>query len=142
MKETVYEILGLTVVIDKIEYEYNPSKFSWETPHGFHYFISIYNNSGRTITLLARKWIIREAQGKITVVEGDKIVGFTPTLKHGQRFSYNSCHVVKHNARAYGTFHGIDEMGKRIFTRIPTFGLIVPQSEEDIESSNDEIKFN
>ncbi|AOS46007.1 CO2+/MG2+ efflux protein ApaG [Lacunisphaera limnophila] len=80
------------------------------------------------MTLLGRKWIIEHADGTRLVVEGDKIVGETPTLAPGEHFSYNSYHVGSGDARAHGSFHGLDEHGARIFVRIPPFDLNVPRN--------------
>ncbi len=91
------------------------------------YFLTISNESDRTVTLLGRKWVIEHADGTRLVVEGDKIVGETPTLAPGEHFSYNSYHVGAGNARAHGSFHGLDDDGQRIFVRIPAFDLVVPE---------------
>jgi len=32
------------------------------------------------------------------------------------------------NARAHGSFHGLDENGQRIFVRIPLFTLRIPEA--------------
>ncbi len=79
-----------------------------------------------TVTLLGRKWVIEHADGTRRVVEGDKIVGETPTLAPGGHFSYNSYHVSGQPGRAHGSFHGLDDQGRRIFVRIPAFDMVIP----------------
>ena len=99
-----------------------------ETSHAFIYFLSIHNMSDRSITLLGRKWVIQNADGTTTVVEGDKIVGETPTLAPGETFSYNSYHVTRQEASATGSFHGVDEFEQKIHVRIPEFRLKIPET--------------
>ena len=97
-----------------------------EKPHPFVYFISIYNNSNTPVTILARKWVVREDNGETTVVEGSGVVGQTPTIQPNQHFSYNSYHVVANSAAVSGAFFGETATGERIFARIPEFRLATP----------------
>ncbi len=126
-KPSNYELPGLVVSINCIQYQYDPKNFSNETPHAFRYYITIFNKSDRTITLLKRKWIIHQEDGQVHIVEGDKIVGFTPKLNPEEYFFYNSYHVTPCNAEAFGTYQGIDETGQSIFCKIPHFAMIVPK---------------
>ena len=120
------ELPGLSVRLDNLVYGHDGLQLPPDKPHAFIYFLTISNESDLTVTLLGRKWVIENADGTRLVVEGDKIVGETPTLAPGEHFSYNSYHVGASNARAYGSFHGLDEAGHRIFVRIPAFDLVVP----------------
>ena len=97
-----------------------------EKPHPFVYFISIHNDSPVPVTILGRKWVVREDDGEVTVVEGDGVVGQTPVIEPGGHFSYNSYHVVASDAQVDGAFFGI-AAGDRIFTRIPSFRLTVDE---------------
>ena len=97
-----------------------------DKPHAFVYFITISNASDRTVTLLGRKWVIEHTDGSRLVVEGDKIVGETPRLAPGESFSYNSYHVTGVDARALGSFHGLDEYGRRIHVVLPVFEMQIP----------------
>jgi ApaG protein len=121
------ELPGLTVVLDKLVYRSASSPHE-TTPHAFIYYITIHNHSERTITLLGRKWVLENESGDSLVIEGDKIVGETPRLAPGESFSYNSYHLTAGNARATGSFHGIDEHGNRVHAPIPPFNLVAPQS--------------
>lgn len=122
------ELPGLRVELDKLVYRHGGSDLPPDKPHAFIYFLSIHNDSDRTVTLLGRKWVIEHADGTRLVVEGDKIVGETPTLAPGEHFSYNSYHVGHCDACAHGSFHGLDEDGRRIFVRIPRFEMNVPRN--------------
>lgn len=119
------ELPGLNVVLDRLVYRQG-HELPPEQPHAFIYYLTIHNDSDRTITLLGRKWVVEHADSTQLVVEGDKIVGETPRLDPGQNFSYNSYHVTHCDALAHGSFHGVDEQGRRIFVRIPKFDLRIP----------------
>jgi len=123
------ELPGLRVDLDKLVYHRGGPNLPPDQPHAFVYFLTIHNGSDRTVTLLGRKWVIEHADGSHLVVEGDKIVGETPTLAPGEHFSYNSYHVSGQSGRAHGSFHGLDEAGRRIFVRIPAFDLRIPPND-------------
>ena len=127
--EPSLELEGLQVSIDRIVYHYEAEKTPESKPHVFIYFITIKNLSDRKVTLLARKWIIESDDQNTEVIEGDKIVGETPTLDPGETFSYNSYHMSDCNCRAHGAFHGRDEYGNHIYTRIPVFEMKIPEEE-------------
>jgi len=120
------QIEGLKVTLDNLEYHYGGSGEAEETPHVFVYYITIDNQSKRRVKLLGRKWIISSPNGEKLVVEGDKIVGNEPDLAPGETFSYNSFHLSATDVSAIGSFHGIDEDGNRIHTRIPRFVMRIP----------------
>lgn len=111
--------------LDQLVYYVGPN-LPEETPHAFIYYITIRNDSDRAVTLERRKWVVEEAGGDKLIIEGDKIVGETPTLEPGQSFSYNSYHVTKQNAVAFGSFHGTDVFGEPVFVRIPSFTMKIP----------------
>ena len=120
------ELEGLEVKVEQVVFVPDISDPPLR-PFGFVYFISIYNGSAQDVRLLARKWIIKEESGETTVVEGEGIVGEKPFIEAGDSFSYNSCHVVGHDAIAYGAFYGIVENSKkRIMVSIPEFSLRIP----------------
>jgi len=126
--DSSFELPGLSVVLDRLEYRHDPQHFPPEQPHAFIYFLTIHNASDRTVTLVGRKWIVEHADGTRLVIEGDRIVGQTPSLAPGTSFSYNSYHLTTANAQAHGSFHGVDAAGQKVFVRIPPFPMVVPQS--------------
>jgi len=119
------ELADLRVTIDKLVYvptlEAPP-----ERPYPFVYFITIDNQSSETITIRGRKWVITDQLGQKVVVEGDGVVGEFPRLRPGERFSYNSYHVVGTNSVAEGAFIGISDQGTPFIVRIPRFEMQVP----------------
>lgn len=124
------EVPGLRVELDRLVYYHGGEKLPEDKPHAFVYFLTIRNGSDRTVTLLGRKWLLRHADGSQLAIEGDKIVGETPTLAPGESFSYNSYHVTAVDAIAQGSFHGIDADGARVFVRIPEFAMRIPRPAE------------
>ena len=125
MQGDMVEYSGLRVSVDDVVHMPGLDTPA-DKPHPFVYFITIHNDSPMPVTLKARKWVVREAGGEVTVVEGDGIVGQTPTIEPGANFSYNSYHVVAGDSEVEGAFFGITAGGERIYTRIPSFELKVP----------------
>jgi ApaG protein len=120
------ELPGLTATLDKLSYHHGGASLPADKPHAFVYFITIRNGSDTTVTLLGRKWVVVHVDGTRLVVEGDKIVGETPRLSPGEQFSYNSYHVTGCDAKAYGSFHGVDQLGRRVHVLVPPFDLLLP----------------
>jgi ApaG protein len=119
------ELADLSVRIEKVVFapqlEAPPEK-----PFPFAYFIRIINDSSQTISILARKWILRDRKGEIVVVEGEGVVGESPKLMPGDTFSYNSYHVIAGDSKVTGAFFGVDSEGAGIFAQIPSFSLKCP----------------
>ena len=100
-----------------------------DRPHPFAYDLTIRNDSDRAVTLLGRKWIVRQESGGTLVVEGSGVVGQTPRLEVGERFSYNSYHTVGSHAEVSGAFLFEDDLGRLFCTRVPDYHLEVPMWE-------------
>lgn len=117
------ELEGLRVNIDQLVYAPElPS--TPDQPHSFVYFISICNDSNATVTIKARKWVVTDADGQVTAVEGDGVVGEFPTIPPGEKFSYNSRHTLgTRTGEAEGSYIGLDEDGNRVIVRIPRFRM-------------------
>jgi ApaG protein len=122
----IRELSDLRVIIDKIVYV--PTlEAPTDRPYPFVYFITIDNQSLETVTIRGRKWVITDQAGQKVVVEGDGVVGEFPRLQPGERFSYNSYHVIGSDSRAEGAFIGTSENGDPFITRIPRFEMHVPR---------------
>jgi ApaG protein len=122
------ELEGLIVTIDDLQY-HPELPAEPDRPHPIVYFITIRNESDRTVTLLKRKWVVTDAFGDKIVVEGDGIVGKKPRLEPGDSFTYNSYHIIAVDSVAEGSYHGVDDDGRRIFVKIPRFSMSVPSDE-------------
>ena len=117
---------GLTARLDKLVYHHGGKTLPPDKPHAFVYFLTLQNDSEHTVTLLGRKWVIDNEDGEHLVIEGDKIVGETPRLAPGEQFSYNSYHIIGCNARVHGSFHGVDDLGRKIHVVLPPFQMTIP----------------
>lgn len=121
------ELPGLTVTVDQVAYQPD-AQTPPDRPHCFVYFISIHNHSNVAVTIKGRKWIVRNAAGEVTAVEGDGVVGQFPTIEPGDKFSYNSYHLFDTpTAVAEGSYLGTDAEGRKVITRIPRFEMVVPE---------------
>ena len=121
------ELTSLRVLIDKVVYmptlEAPPDR-----PYPFVYFITIDNQSSETVTIRGRKWVITDQLGQKIVVEGDGVVGEFPRLRPGERFSYQSYHVIGTDSVAEGAFIGVSDQSLPFVARIPRFQMQVPKS--------------
>ena len=124
------ELPGLKVTVDRLLYQRLRADQS-DKPHSFIYFISIHNQSPVPVTIRCRKWVVTHEDDTVLVVEGDGVVGETPTIQPGSKFSYNSRHIIgTHSAVAEGSYLGVDDAGRRIVVRIPRFRMEVPGARE------------
>jgi len=120
------ELEGLSVVVDRVVYQ-SDMDTPEDRPNCFAYFITISNNSNITVTIKGRKWVVNEADGNKTVVEGDGVVGVFPELEPGESFDYHSFHLFSGDrAVATGSYIGVDANGRTVITRIPEFRMDVP----------------
>lgn len=126
MSDPILELPGLTVTIDQVLHQ-SDAHTPPDRPNCFAYFISIQNDSDVTVTIKGRKWVVRDEAGDTIALEGDGVVGKFPRLRPGEKFSYNSCHVFDTpSAVAEGSYLGITDDGRKVFTRIPRFKMRVP----------------
>jgi ApaG protein len=124
-KSDFVELPGLRVTVDRVIYAPD-AQTPPDRPHCFAYFITIHNDSDVAVTIKGRKWVVRNARGEITAVEGDGVVGEFPRIEPGDSFSYNSFHLNDTTtAVAEGSYIGIDDLGRRVLTRIPRFEMKV-----------------
>jgi ApaG protein len=120
------ELPGLRVTVDRVLF-HPGAQTPADRPYCFVYFITIHNDSDRPVTIKGRKWVVRADDGEITALEGDGVVGQTPSIPPGGSFSYNSFHLLRtKTAVAEGAYLGIDEGGESVVTRIPSFQMQVP----------------
>lgn len=117
---------GLKVELDNLVYHHDPEMLPPDRSHAFIYFLTVHNLSGRTVTLLGRKWVVTHGDGSKEIIEGDKIVGKTPILAPGESWSYNSYHVVGDDCVATGSFQGIDDAGNPVYVSIPEISMNIP----------------
>src|SRR5436190_1253629 len=101
---TLLELPGLSVTVDQVIYRYVGDQ-SPDRPHCFAYYISIHNESELPVTIRGRKWVVTSDRGEVTAVEGEGVVGETPTILPGEKYSYNSYHLLdRGSASAEGSY--------------------------------------
>lgn len=117
---------GLRVTVDAVMHR-TDLPAPPDRPHSFVYFISIHNHTPSPITIKGRKWVVTNDRGEITAVEGDGVVGQFPTIAPGEKFTYNSRHLLDlGSAVAEGSYLGTDADGRKVIVRIPKFTMSVP----------------
>jgi ApaG protein len=120
---------GLFVTVDRVVH-HPEAQTPPEMPHCFAYFITIHNDTDAFITIRGRKWVVKNARGEMTVVEGEGVVGEQPCIEPGGEFSYNSYHLLDtERAEAVGSYFGVDGEGRKVRTKIPRFEMVVPGGE-------------
>ena len=120
-----YEYVFVKVYLTRLAYKYDET-LPPEKRHTFIYSLTIKNFSEKTITLIGRKWILNNSDGSVEVIEGDGIIGQTPTLAPDAEFSYSSYHITDQSAKARGAFYGIDQKGAFICAEVLEFDMILP----------------
>jgi len=100
-----------------------------ENRYVFAYTVNIQNIGKIAAKLVARHWIITDANGKTQEVRGQGVVGEQPYLRPGEGFQYTSGAVLD---TAVGTMRGfyqmIGEDGNQFNAEIPIFTLSVPRT--------------
>lgn len=93
----------------------------------FAYHISITNGSIRSATLRRRRWLIIDADGERSAVEGDGVVGQQPLLEPGEIYQYTSFCPLE---TRWGTMEGAYELesddGSRFEIAVGRFFLVGP----------------
>lgn len=93
----------------------------------FAYTITITNNGHQPVQLLARHWLITDANGQKSEVEGPGVVGEKPVIGAGQDYTYTSSAVLP---TPLGTMQGKYDFaaddGQPFSAPIPCFRLAKP----------------
>jgi ApaG protein len=98
-----------------------------ERRYVFSYTITIRNEGLVAARLLARHWVITDANGKVQEVRGDGVVGEQPHLKPGQGFRYSSGAVLETPVGAMqGSYEMVTDDGLHFDAPIAVFRLAMP----------------
>ena len=96
-------------------------------PFAFAYTVTIRNSGGVTAQLIARHWIITDANGHTEEVRGLAVVGHQPLLKPGETFEYSSwTRVATPHGQMRGTFLCMTEDARPFDAAVPPFDLVFP----------------
>lgn len=95
----------------------------------FAYTITIRNTGDVTAQLIARHWIITDAEGRTEEVRGLAVVGHQPVLKPGESFEYTSwTRIQAPHGTMRGTFFCMTEDAHPFDSPVPEFGLTTASS--------------
>lgn len=100
-----------------------------EDQYAFAYTIHITNEGSENITLRNRHWIITHGDGHQEEVIGDGVVGETPELPPGSRYTYTSGAFLPTRTGSMKGSYGFTAADGRSFrVEIPEFALLTPDS--------------
>ena len=92
------------------------------------YHVRIENQRDVAVQLLSRHWIITDGRGAVHDVQGEGVVGDTPTIQPGESYDYVSgCPLTTASGWMRGTYQLIDGKGERFDAAIPEFVLACPE---------------
>jgi ApaG protein len=95
----------------------------------FGYRVRITNKGATPAKLVSRHWIIIDGNSRTEEVRGDGVVGEQPLLGPGQSFEYTSaCPLATPTGNMRGSYHMVDDEGRRLQVRIPLFFLRHPDT--------------
>lgn len=101
--------------------------------YGFAYTITVTNTGDIPAQLIARHWIIRDAQGRTEEVKGLGVVGQQPLLRPGESFRYTSgCQLRAASGTMHGTYFCMAEDAHPFDVPVPLFVL-----ESDVPAGSD-----
>ena len=93
----------------------------------FGYTITIENTGELGAKLDSRHWVITDANGEITEVQGQGVIGEQPFIEPGKSYQYSSGAVI---STPIGTMEGdykmIGQNGTEFKAPIPVFSLTAP----------------
>ncbi len=93
------------------------------------YTIEVVNLGRQTVQLVARHWVITDANGKVETVSGLGVVGEQPVLNPGETFRYTSgCPLSTTSGVMEGHYRMVDDAGQSFDVEIPAFSLDSPQT--------------
>lgn len=98
-----------------------------EGPYAFAYTVTIKNTGKVTAQLLARHWIITDADGQAEEVRGLAVVGHQPLLKPGEHFEYTSwTRIPTPHGAMRGTFFCMTDDAQPFDAPVAEFALVFP----------------
>lgn len=96
-------------------------------PFAFAYTVTIRNSGDVTAQLIARQWLIEDADGRREEVRGLAVVGHQPLLKPGETFEYTSwTRIETPHGSMKGTFFCMTEDARPFDAAVPEFQLVFP----------------
>lgn len=104
---------------------YHLPQYSRPEGQAFAYVVRLENEDDQSWRLLRRSWLVVDAQGQRTEVEGEGVVGQQPLLTPGTVFVYDSFVTVSAApARMSGHYTLENAWGEQQQVTIPAFQLL------------------
>jgi ApaG protein len=95
----------------------------------FQYHVRVSNVGSQSAQLIAREWIITNADGEVERVKGPGVVGEQPVLPPGSSFEYTSfCPLKTAVGAMQGSYQMVTADGERFDAAIAPFTLAVPNA--------------
>lgn len=103
------------------ESEPDENRFFWS------YTVEIENKGPEAVQLLSREWRITDARNQTEIVRGPGVVGETPIIEPGERFTYTSgAPLPTPSGFMAGAYTMARRSGERFDADIPAFALDCP----------------
>jgi len=95
----------------------------------FSYTVTVKNIGSMKAQLIARHWIIKDANGNEEEVRGLGVIGYQPLLEPGQEFEYTSGTALETPLGSMlGSYLCVAEDGAQFNAAIPEFVLSLPRT--------------
>ena len=92
--------------------------------YAFAYTVTIRNTGDITAQLIARHWVVTDAEDHQDEVRGLAVVGHQPVLKPGEHFEYTSwTRIATPHGTMRGTFLCMTDDAEPFDAPVPEFGL-------------------
>ncbi len=96
-------------------------------PFAFAYTVTIRNSGDVGAQLVARQWLITDADGRTEEVRGLAVVGHQPLLAPGESFEYTSwTRIATPHGSMRGTYFCMTEDAHAFEAPVPEFQLVFP----------------
>lgn len=103
------------------ESEPDENRFFWS------YTVEIENKGTEAVQLLSREWRITDARNHTEIVRGPGVVGETPIIEPGERFTYTSgAPLPTASGFMSGAYTMVKGSGEKFDAGIPAFALDCP----------------
>ena len=123
MTATASNRIRVDVATSYVEDQSNPG----ESRYVFSYTITIRNEGDKPARLMARHWLITDANGKVQEVVGEGVVGEQPHLQPGQGFRYSSGAILETPVDSMqGRYRMLADDGEQFDAPIAPFRLAMP----------------
>ncbi len=119
------DLLDVSVTTRYIDDQSAPDRDSYV----FTYSVTIKNKGQVGAQLIARHWIITDANNHVEEIRGLGVVGRQPLLKPGEEFEYTSgTSLATPQGSMQGEFLCVTEQGAQFNVEIPEFLLSLPRT--------------